>query len=240
MVLKFPVYRFCVILGLICCIYPFVCNLTSSHYDTNTYTSPLNILIIDPGHGGVDGGAVGIDGTIESSVNLDIARKLNMLCHLYGITTLMTRQNETIDYPSDADTIAEKKVADQNARLRLIRDYPHAILYSIHQNYYPSPSVSGFHIFYGHSSESKQLGDILQRNYEQACTPQTRRVPSEISDDIYLMKHCECTSVLIECGFLSNRSECTLLNSESYRLKLSTIMLSSYLEYMNYRNETEL
>ena len=97
------------------------------------YESPLHVLIIDPGHGGLDGGAVSSDGVKESEINLKISIKLNTLGHLYGITTVMTRTTENIEYPSDATTISACKKADQQMRLGLIRDYPHGILYSIHQ-----------------------------------------------------------------------------------------------------------
>ena len=117
-----------------------------------------NVLIIDPGHGGLDGGAVGIDGTAESTINLDIAVKLNLMAKLCGIPTVMTRTSETIDYPSDAKTIADCKIADQKSRLRLIQDYPNSILYSIHQNSYPGEKVSEIQVLYAHHESSRTLG----------------------------------------------------------------------------------
>ena len=72
------------------------------------------VLIIDAGHGGADGGAVAADGTVESSINLAIAQKLELLSGLFGVESVMTRESEDIAYPDEADTIAKMKRADQN------------------------------------------------------------------------------------------------------------------------------
>ena len=136
-----------------------------------------------------------------------------------------------MNYPEDAQSISQKKVYDQNARLRLIQDTPNAILYSIHQNSYPKHTVSGFQVLYGHDNKSKTLGMLLQDNYNKALSISKGRYASEISNDIYLLKHCDCTAVLVECGFISNENECKLLQSDSYQKKLTIIMLASYLEY---------
>jgi len=198
-----------------------------------SFDSPLELLIIDPGHGGADGGAVGIDGIIESQINLQIALKLESMCHLFGVTTVMTRDSEEIEYPADADTIAKMKLADQNARLRLIRDYPHGILFSIHQNYYPSEKPNGVEVLYGHSEDSREVGQLLQYNLTAALCPNSRRVAAEIKDEIYLFRECGCTAALIECGFLSNPTEAELLQTENYQKKIAAVLLASYLQYTN-------
>lgn len=229
MVFKFPLHRICIIIGLCFCVYGSIVNINNTQQPASSDSAFFNrLLIIDAGHGGADGGAVGIDGTTESSINLDIALKLNTLGHLFGVSTIMTRNSEELDYPDEAKSISAKKSADQNARLRLIQDYPHGILFSIHQNSYPSTKVSGIQILYGHSEESAKIGELVQNLLNETLNPMSRRVAAEISDEIYLMRNCECSAVLIECGFISNPEECKRLQSEEYQKKLAVAMLAAY------------
>ena len=232
MVIRFQVSKFCIVLGIVVCIISLTLHPRNNAHETVQDNIPTpSLLIIDAGHGGSDGGAVAIDGTHESRINLEIATRLNLLGKLCGINTIMTRNSEEIEYPQEAKTIAERKIADQKARLRLIQDYPYAILYSIHQNSYPSESVSGIQVLYGHDESGRELGQLLQERFNEALSSDSRRVATEISDDIYLMKHCNCTAVLIECGFISNARECALLQEQSYQKKLTMVMLGTYMEY---------
>ena len=233
MVIRFQIHKICMILGTLLC---FAALLNGTNINVREALTGYAVndrpLIIDAGHGGMDGGAVGIDGATESRINLQIAEKLNLLGKLCGVQTIMTRNSEELDYPSDTLTISEKKVADQKNRLRLIQDYPYGILYSIHQNSYSSESVSGIQVLYGHNESSRILGVLLQKQFNDALTSKTDRVASEISNDIFLMKHCDCTAVLIECGFISNSEECKLLQTASYQNKLVITMLGTYLQYL--------
>lgn len=201
--------------------------------DAIQYGNAVPILIIDPGHGGADGGAVGLDGIQESQLNLDIALKLHAICKLYGTNHVLTREHETIEYPDDANTIAKMKIYDQRNRLGLIQDCQHAILFSIHQNYFPTSAAHGVQVFYGHSRGDRELGELLQSNLTQSLYPASRRVAAEIDEDIYLLRECNCPAALIECGFLSNREDITRLQNERYQVKLSIVLLASFLEYVN-------
>lgn len=234
MVIRFSVHKFFVFLGLSICIISVANGIqTNISKTTSGYATIIHPLIIDAGHGGADGGAVGADGTPESHINLQIADRLNLLGKLCGISTVMTRSTEDISYPVEAKTIAEKKIADQKARLRLIQDYPNGILYSIHQNSFPSKTVSGNQVLYGHTESSQMIGILLQNQLNDVLQSESKRVAAEISNDIYLMKHCQCTAVLIECGFISNPNECKLLQSAEYQKTLATIMLGVYLQYLD-------
>lgn len=220
------------VIGCICAVL-FITWKISQIHSTLSYDFPTKVLIIDPGHGGVDGGAVGINGVIESEINLDIALKLKALCHLYGIPIVMTRETMDIAYPEQADTISKKKIADQNQRLRLIRDTPNGILFSIHQNCYPSATPYGPEVLYGHSEGDREVGELLQQNLQDGICPSSRRVAAEISNDIFLLRECKCTAILIECGFLSNPNDAKLLQTQEYQTKIATILLGSYLQFTN-------
>ena len=196
----------------------------------NEATSP--ILVIDPGHGGEDGGAVATNGTLESSLNLQIALKLDALSAFWGVDTVMTRQQSEIDYPEGAETLSAKKKADQNARLSLINSTPGAILFSIHRNCYPSESPWGIQVFYGSITGSDTLATVTQANLTGQLCPDNRRLAAPMDDSIYLIKNASCPSILIECGFLSNPGEREALETHSYQLELASVMLASYLQYI--------
>lgn len=189
------------------------------------------VLVIDPGHGGDDGGAASPDGVLEADLNLMICKRLNALSRLCGIKTVMTRAGAAVDYPPEADSIAARKVADQKQRVSLIQSIPNAILLSVHQNHYPAAQPHGAQVLYAATPESAAFAELLQEQLVSLLDPQNRRVAAPISEDIYLMKNITCPGVLVECGFLSNPEECARLQSEAYQLKLSMTILSSYLLY---------
>ncbi|MGE4353549.1 MAG: N-acetylmuramoyl-L-alanine amidase [Oscillospiraceae bacterium] len=192
---------------------------------------PGRVLIVDPGHGGLDGGAVGKNGTIESGINLDIGLKLRDLALLCGENVIMTRETENIDYPDPDASIGSKKKSEQKQRVALINSIPNATLISIHQNSFKAASSHGAQVFFRDTQESRTLAETLQSFLNNQLVPNSRRVAAPISDDIYLMRSIDCTAVLVECGFLSNPDECKLLNSESYRTKLALVLLSAWLGY---------
>ena len=188
-------------------------------------------MVIDAGHGGEDGGAVAANGTLECEINLDIALRLKALADFWGIPSVMTREKSTIDYPAGAVSLSQMKKADQNARLELISSTPGAVLVSIHQNYYPSEKPSGIQVFYGTAEGSEALGEILQQSLTAQLCPENHRVAAPIDSGIYLMRKAECPAVLVECGFLSNPTERSKLETPQYRGELAVVMLACYLQY---------
>ena len=189
------------------------------------------VLIIDAGHGGEDGGATTAEGVPESGINLAIAQKLEALAGLCGVESVMTRESQDINYPESAATTAQRKQSDQKARIELINSQSDAVLISIHQNFFPTAQPSGCQVLYGKPEGSRELGELTHRNLTEALCPTSRRVAAPISEDIYLMRSAKCTSILVECGFLSNPSEAALLQTEDYQLKISALLLASYLQY---------
>ena len=188
------------------------------------------VLVIDPGHGGADGGAVSASGAKESEINLATAVKLRDLAGFFGIDTIMTRQSEEIPYPESAGTIREKKIYDQNSRVELVNSTENAILISIHQNNYPDTSPSGAQVFYSDNDCSVAIAENIKSEFETAIgTEQTRGI-KEIGDDIYLFQKIDCPAVLVECGFMSNPEDFALLSTESYKNKLALVIVSGYLQ----------
>lgn len=192
-----------------------------------------SLLIIDPGHGGEDGGAVGADGSKESEINLAVALKMEALCVFLGVESVMTRYSESLDYPKSATTIRAKKIADQKARIELINSAPNAVLISVHQNTYPSAKPSGGQALYGKVEGSQALAELIQSNITLSIDADNTRAAAKISDDIYLMKKAECPAVLVECGFMSNPTELELLKTEEYQAKLAAVFVASYIQFIS-------
>ncbi|MDR2421472.1 MAG: N-acetylmuramoyl-L-alanine amidase [Oscillospiraceae bacterium] len=186
-------------------------------------------LVIDAGHGGEDGGAVSPSGLTESSVNLDVAARIDCLAAFFGVRTTMTRESEDIAYPDTADTTRKRKAEDQKARLRKIRSAPNAVLISIHQNSYPDPDPSGAQALYAPTEGSLGLAERLQELLVASLDTSNRRAASEIQDTILLMNSVSCPAVLVECAFLSNPREEALLRTDSYRLSLATVITAGFL-----------
>lgn len=190
------------------------------------------VLIIDAGHGGLDGGASSADGMLESTVNLAVAQKLEFLSQFFGIRTVMTRTGDELDYPNGAVTVREKKNWDQKTRVELIASVPNGVLISIHQNIYPDPRPHGSQVLYGTSQGSLEFGELAHNLLIEILNPENRRVAEPISDKIYLMRKAQCPAILVECGFLSNPQESQLLADDGYRTKLAMVLLASYIRYM--------
>ena len=164
-------------------------------------------------------------------MNLQIALRARAIAELTGIEVIMTRDSPDIVYPDDATTIAERKKADQHQRTELIRRTDNAVLISLHQNCYPDRKPSGAQVLYAASPGSDTLGALMHDNLVAYLDPQNRRVAVPISEKIYLMREVNCPAVLVECGFLSNESECAKLEDGVYQTKLAAVIIASYLQY---------
>ncbi|MCD7853524.1 MAG: N-acetylmuramoyl-L-alanine amidase [Oscillospiraceae bacterium] len=190
------------------------------------------VLVIDAGHGGLDGGASAADGTAESVLNLQIAERMRQLCALLGMACVMTRTSEELDYPDESASVHAKKVWDQQSRVALIRDTENAVLISIHQNNYPDSCPCGSQVLYAGTEGSAHLGELTHRNLISQLDPENRRIAAPISDSIYLMKNVDCPAILVECGFLSNPDDAAKLKSGAYQTALATVIVGSYLQFL--------
>ncbi|MBP5166069.1 MAG: N-acetylmuramoyl-L-alanine amidase [Oscillospiraceae bacterium] len=193
--------------------------------------------IIDAGHGGEDGGAVAPDGTLESELNLSISLKLDALMGLFGADTVLTRSSEVIDYPAGAQTVRERKNADQVRRVELIASRENAVLISIHQNNFGDSRPSGAQVLYNKHSGSAELA-ARAHHFLGMIDGQKMRSSAEISEDIFLMRSAECPAILVECGFLSNGEDLSKLESDEYRTKLALALCAAYINYISCPEDT--
>lgn len=190
-----------------------------------------NCIIIDAGHGGVDGGATSCAGILESRYNLEIALKLEDLMHLLGFDTRMIRR-EDISVYTKGESISQKKVSDLKERVRIANETPNALILSIHQNYFSDQHYSGAQVFYPDTEDSARLADRLQSAFRTSLDPGNHRQPKR-SSGVYLMEHIQCTGVLIECGFLSNPQEEGKLRSAEYQKKLCAVIAATVSDFLS-------
>ena len=188
-------------------------------------------IVIDPGHGGEDGGALSCTGMKESQINLQISLRLDALLHLMGYRTHMIRTSDISVY-TQGSTLAQKKVSDLKERVRVVNSLQDVILISIHQNTFPSEKYSGAQVFYNDASGAKELAACLQRSFLETVNPGSRR-ECKPADHVYLLRQVKCPAVLIECGFLSNYREEGMLRSAQYQKALGCVIVSSLCSHLN-------
>ncbi len=183
-------------------------------------------IVIDAGHGGRDGGSVGVNGTIEKKINLEYALLLKQKLVKDGYKVVLTRENDDGLYSAFAKN---KKQSDMNARFKIIENANPNLVISIHMNSYINPSAQGATTYYRvGDGASKTCADLIQKSLATYCGArfQTGKV-----GDYYMLNCSYYTAVLIECGFISNPEEEKLLNSDDYKNKLINAIYNGVLLY---------
>lgn len=196
----------------------------------NAPVSQRKTVVIDAGHGGVDGGAISCTGKLESAFNLEISLRLNDLLHLLGIDTRMIRTDNSSVY-TQGTTIAQKKVSDLKERVRIVNQFGNALLVSIHQNQFSDSRYSGSQVFYAPTAGSDLLAKRLQKSLIETINPGSRREAKQ-AGNVYLMQNIKVPGILVECGFLSNPSEESKLRDETYQKNLCVIIAASVSTYL--------
>jgi len=189
------------------------------------------IIVVDAGHGGVDGGATSCTGVLESKINLQIALKLNDLMQFLGYETVMVRTTDTSIH-TKGDSIAAQKVSDLKERVRIVNETENAVLISIHQNTFSDSRYGGAQVFYGVKGNSQPLASKIQTAFTETVNPGSNR-KCKTSKGIYLMEHIETMGVLIECGFLSNPQEEAKLRNSDYQNKLCCVIACTVTSYLS-------
>lgn len=186
-------------------------------------------LVIDAGHGGVDGGAVSADGKKESDINLNIALKMSALSDFLGIDCVLTRDTDSDN--SDSGSYSEHN--SLVSRAELANSIDNSLLISIHQNKFPSELVSGAEIMYADTEGSRELGLITQENMVSLLDPENRRVARPAPSELLLTSSVKCPAILAECGFMSNPDESQRLSTAEYQLKIAVVLMGSYIQFSN-------
>lgn len=201
----------------------------------------LPTIVIDAGHGGFDGGAVGVDGIVEKDINLSIALKLYDLFTVNGFDAVLTRDSDISLHRQEDTTLRKKKNSDLHNRLAIASSYENAILLSIHQNKFTHSRFNGAQIFYGPKNEkSEPFAEIMQRRFIEMLQPENTRKYKKTGDSVFLIYNAPMPALLVECGFLSNPEEAYQLIDAEYQQKVAFTIFAGTMEYLGLEYEAPL
>lgn len=167
-------------------------------------------IVIDAGHGGIDGGVVGDNtGTKESEINLAISRCLKGFLEDAGYKVVMTRTTE--------DSLKRGKLKDMEARRDVILSANADLVISVHQNEYSRSYVKGAQVFYAPDGKYEDIASVMQG----VLNDKLGNSRNAAKGDYYILQCTSVPSLLVECGFLSNPDEEKLLITPEYQQKVA-------------------
>lgn len=217
-----------IILPIFLLLLSFFCSRQGYHMVT-TLMKPADpvTVVIDAGHGGSDPGKVGIGNLLEKDINLQIAQYLKQYLAVNDVRVIMTRE---IDEGLSTST-TNSKASDLSNRKEIIFQNNPVATVSIHQNSFPAQSAHGAQVFYGQNmKKSKKLADILQKRLLE-MDPSNHRV-AKANSNYYLFRDNPYTTVIVECGFLSNPEEASWLKDTDYQKKIAWMLHLGIIEYI--------
>lgn len=198
-----------------------------------TVSTPVSgkTVVLDAGHGVPDEGAESSNGTTEAETNLKIALKVQNLLEQSGCTVILTRSDENAIYDLDSKTLKQKKISDIHNRVKIGNESSADIFVSIHLNKIPQQQYWGWQCFYKDGDEqSTKLAKKIQENLNESIQKENNRVAMKI-DNIYIIKHVEIPTSIVECGFLSNPEEEKQLLEDSYQERLAWGIYNGITDY---------
>ena len=222
--------------GIFLSVFVFILT-TGNAEEQNKYISTVSLpasgktIVIDAGHGVPDEGAQTSNGTTEAETNLKIALKLQNLLEQSGCTVILTRSDENAIYDIDSKTLKQKKISDIKNRVKIGNESSADIFVSIHLNKIPQSQYDGWQTFYKEGSEDgARLAKTIQENLNKTIQKENNRIAKTI-DKIYIIKHVEIPTTIVECGFLSNPDEEKLLLEDEYQNKLAWGIYNGIIDY---------
>lgn len=184
-------------------------------------------VIIDPGHGGIDVGAVGIDGSLEKNINLSISLDLYDFLMVSGINAVLTRDGDYEVYRAGE----QRTKSDLYNRMDYINSVPDSILISIHQNHFENEAEWGTQIWYSPNDEkSPTLADKILNSVKRNVQPENKRINKKSDDSYYILYKAQKPSVMVECGFVSNENENKRLQDKEYQRDMAYSVLAGICE----------
>jgi N-acetylmuramoyl-L-alanine amidase len=190
-----------------------------------------SVIAIDPGHGGVDGGAVAEDGTVEKDIALEVSMQVRDYLQQAGALVVMTRDGDYDLANEDTKGYSKRKTEDLKKRTKLVNSSAAELLVSIHLNSIPSNKWSGAQCFYSKGRDDSQLLAKLIQDQLKDITGKTDRVP--LADDrIYIIKEAKMPAVTVEVGFLSNPEETARMKQLDYQRKLAHAIYLGIAQYL--------
>ncbi|MGP4063021.1 N-acetylmuramoyl-L-alanine amidase CwlD [Halobacillus sp. H74] len=200
------------------------------------WSSPLSgkVIVLDPGHGGPDGGASGKDGTEEKDITLQLAEYLQDYLQQAGALVYLTRYEDTDLSSEGAGSLSRRKSEDIRNRVQYIKEKEADFYLSLHLNAIPSAKWSGAQTFYNPGvADSEHLAKFIQSEIRSNMENTDREALG--LTNIYLLKHVEAPGALVEAGFLSNERERELLKTDEYQRKIAASIYQGVLRFVTER-----
>lgn len=193
-------------------------------------TRPM-CVVLDAGHGGIDGGVVGREtGVKESNVNLAVTMKLKTVLERAGFDVVLTRKTEAGLYGAATKGFKRR---DMSKRKEIIEEAKPIVMISVHQNFYPTRTSRGGQVFYRSGNESGQkLAEGIQKQFNDLYGEQGVRQRTAATGDYYMLKCTDYTSVIAECGFLSNSKDEALLVTEAFQESIAQAIYAGLADYL--------
>ena len=228
-----------VIFMLFTCIFA-LSTFIIHHRSTNVFSDKLTKrIIIDAGHGIPDGGAIGANGTVESTLNIKIAKKIEKILSKNGYKVIMTRTDED-SINTEGKTTASRKRSDMYTRLKIINSSDADMFVSIHMNKFTDPVYRGAQVLYsGNFKESELLAALIQKELHNLSDNKSKRSHLKAPSGIFLLKNAKIPAVIVECGFLSNYEEEKLLNTKEYQKELAKAIAKGIENYYERNDKNE-
>ena len=199
-------------------------------------TPESTVIIIDAGHGGEDVGATGVNGVYEKDLNLIIANLVGDELKSKGYTVVYTRTEDKLLYTEEENIKGIRKISDLKNRCKIANEHKGALFISIHMNTFGAAKYSGLQVYYSNGSEkSIRLATVIQSTVREMLQIDNKRTVKN-GKGLYILDNCSATSVIVECGFLSNPDECEKLSEKEYQKELSFAIVCGIIEYMNGSN----
>jgi len=175
-----------------------------------------HVVVVDAGHGGGDPGKVGVNNAVEKEINLQIADKVKKLLEEKNIRVIMTRESD--------EMLEGTKSEDMKQRVEIINEAKPDLAVSIHQNSFTDSAVHGAQVFYYSGSEDgERCAKIIQK--ELLAFDETNQRQIKANDNYYLLTRTEVPTVIVECGFLSNKEEAEKLSDNTYQEEISKVIV---------------
>lgn len=205
-------------------------NIGLAH-ETMSINEGSKTILIDAGHGGMDGGTSSKNGTVEKDINLSIVKKLKVSLEKAGYKVVMTREGDVGLYSNDG-TIRQRYIEDLKKRCDLKKSSNCDMLISIHLNYFTQSKYYGAQVWYSNYKESSTLASVIQSNLKADLDPSNKRIQKPAKNAYRLLRDYDIIpSVIVECGFLSNDQEEQKLKTDEYQEKIAKSLSKSVSDF---------
>lgn len=230
--------------GIACLAAALICGVIFVPSDKNiaaeiSKRTAASVIVLDPGHGGMDGGAQSSAGISEKDINLSICIMLRELLEKDGFKVIMTREDDrALCDENSQGTIRSHKTEDMKERKQIIDQAGADLAVSIHLNSFTQdPDVKGAQVFYpaaaGDSNcvKSNEAAELIQQSLNKTINVEKDR--TELGkNDVFILKNIRCPVVIVECGFLSNPQEAEALNKHAYQAKIAKSLQTGICSYI--------